>query len=733
MNEKPLGKLSVVVPARNEAGNVAGTVRGLRRELTQAGIDHEIVVVDDGSTDDTRQVVAALGADVPELRLVENTGAHGFGRAVACGLDAAVGDAVVIYMADASDSPADVVAYWQKLNEGYDCVFGSRFIRGSKVVDYPLHKLILNRVANAFIRLLFRFDLNDTTNAFKAYRREVIEGCRPFLSPHFNLTVELPLKAIVRGYSWTVIPISWHNRKEGVSKLKINEMGDRYLFIVLYMWLERTFVPHDYERPQGQSACGAAGLLPRRGAFLALLGVLAVCALVRLIGLHTYPVLAVDEGLWTLQARDLVLFGDPYMNGLRQMFLSPLHFATTWGLFLFAPATCFSVRGLNAVVGLLSVYLLWRWLAAEMGTSRSLWVAALVGLSFTMSLVNRRAYLESGVILFSVASAAFAVPASRRRLPLLAVGVAALLLYKSNACYLLPCLLVPASGERFLGGAARRLGWVAVGVCLALGVFVLVSRVDTEGFVGAFRFELQKGDAAYAVFRVGRFGLFPGYVRESLVGLVRGNTDLAVLSAIALVGAPLAGMFRQRLMLKLWLWLLIGYAFLLAQGFQHSQFFVPLIVPAGALTVLVVTRLAGQRGVIRVAFLVAGLLFCSLNVMRVGYGWLRAREQNPPLEAVRWLEGARSSDSAILTCPEIAAAREWRSYAFHRIFRPYEFETAPSLGAFVREKGISTIVMDDWESPSLLLGREFAAELAGYEAAGNGTGWTAYDTRRDEP
>jgi dolichol-phosphate mannosyltransferase len=149
-------------------------------------------------------------------------------------------------MADESDDCRDVVRYWHILGEGWDAVFGSRFVRGGGVIDYPRHKLLLNRMANLFLRLLFGVPLNDFTNAFKAYRRTVIEGCRPFLSPHFNLTVELPLKTIVRGFSWTVMPITWRNRRAGESKLKIKEMGSRYLFVALYCWLEKYFSRGDY-------------------------------------------------------------------------------------------------------------------------------------------------------------------------------------------------------------------------------------------------------------------------------------------------------------------------------------------------------------------------------------------------------------------------------------------------------------------------------------------------------
>jgi dolichol-phosphate mannosyltransferase len=158
------------------------------------------------------------------------------------------GDAVVIMMADESDSPGDVVRYWEKLNEGHECVFGSRFIKGGGVVDYPRLKLLMNRFVNFWIRHFFRIPLNDTTNAFKAYRREVIEGCRPLISPHFNLTVEIPLKAIVRGYTWTIIPITWRNRRAGEAKLKLKEMGSRYFFIIAYVWLEKFFSRGDYRR-----------------------------------------------------------------------------------------------------------------------------------------------------------------------------------------------------------------------------------------------------------------------------------------------------------------------------------------------------------------------------------------------------------------------------------------------------------------------------------------------------
>lgn len=253
-SQKKLQLLSIVIPARDEEGCIELTVSHLHLELEHHGIAHEIVVVDDGSSDRTWEILTGLKEKIPQLRALQNKGLHGFGRAIIKGLDVATGDGVVIMMADESDDSRDVVRYWEELNKGFDCVFGSRFIKGGGTVDYPWVKLTINRMANKFLQLLFGIGLNDTTNAFKAYRKTTIDGCRPLIAPHFNLTVEIPLKAIVRGYTWTIIPITWRNRRTGVAKLKIKEMGSRYLFIVLYIWLERSFSRGDYHKDGLQQA-----------------------------------------------------------------------------------------------------------------------------------------------------------------------------------------------------------------------------------------------------------------------------------------------------------------------------------------------------------------------------------------------------------------------------------------------------------------------------------------------
>ena len=242
-------KLSVVIPSYNEAKSIEKTVRQTFDTLQKYRIDHEIVVINDNSKDNTIEVLEQLKQEIPTLVYYTNEGPNGFGFAVRYGLKRFTGDCVAIMMADLSDDPLDLVRFYHRMIEdNVDCVFGSRFVKGGKVIDYPFHKLIINRIANTIIRMVIGTRYNDATNAFKLYKKETIEGIEPLMAPHFNLTIELSLKSIVRGYTYSVVPNSWRNRKEGVSKLRINEMGSRYFFILMYCFIEKFFSKGDFKK-----------------------------------------------------------------------------------------------------------------------------------------------------------------------------------------------------------------------------------------------------------------------------------------------------------------------------------------------------------------------------------------------------------------------------------------------------------------------------------------------------
>lgn len=241
-------KLSVVIPLHNEEKCVKPVVENLACALEANKIEYELILVNDNSTDSTARILDALAKTNSAIVALNSQPPKGFGRAIRFGLHNVSGDSVVIYMGDGSDEPEDVIKYYHKICEGYDCVFGSRFIRGSKVTGYPGIKLLLNRLGNKLIQLLFLLGYNDVSNAFKAYRIEVIKAIQPLVSQYFNITVEIPLKAIIRGFSFAVVPINWHGRESGVSKYNIRVLTRKYFFSILFVLLEKVLLKEELKR-----------------------------------------------------------------------------------------------------------------------------------------------------------------------------------------------------------------------------------------------------------------------------------------------------------------------------------------------------------------------------------------------------------------------------------------------------------------------------------------------------
>ena len=237
--------LSVVIPAYNEEENIKPTVIEIITVLRKEQIPFEIIVVNDNSKDKTPEVVKSIQSENKEVILVNRTPPGGFGRAIRTGLENFSGDIVVIVMADLSDDPFDIVKYYRKIEEGYDCVYGSRFTQSSIVRDYPTYKLIVNRIINTMIQLIFLTKHNDLTNAFKAYRSYVIKNIAPLHACHFNITIELSLSALIRQYKIATVPINWYGRKWGQSNLKLRAMGRRYLATLIKIWFERLLILDD--------------------------------------------------------------------------------------------------------------------------------------------------------------------------------------------------------------------------------------------------------------------------------------------------------------------------------------------------------------------------------------------------------------------------------------------------------------------------------------------------------
>ena len=237
--------VNIIVPLKNEEKGIKNLIESLMPVVSKIDKKINISLIDDHSIDQTWNIIKKYETEIDRITGYKNTNSSGFGNALKFAIEKNTDDALIIFMGDCSDNPQDIVQYIKYLDEGYDCVFGSRFINGSSLKNYPFLKLIINRLANNFIKILFWIKYNDITNAFKAYKKETLDSCYPIISQHFNINAELSLKSIIRRFKYKVIPISWTNRKEGTSKFQIKEMRNRYFFIIFYIFLEKLLMKED--------------------------------------------------------------------------------------------------------------------------------------------------------------------------------------------------------------------------------------------------------------------------------------------------------------------------------------------------------------------------------------------------------------------------------------------------------------------------------------------------------
>ena len=230
--------LSIVIPVYNEDKQLHITIKKINK-ISKRIKDYEIVFIDDFSTDNTKQIIKKSIRANKKIKYYKNI-KKGLGSAIGLGINKSTKKFVCIFMCDNSDDLSDLMEYYKIINKNnLDAVLGSRFLKNSRITNYPILKMVLNRIFNYIVKIIFLSNYNDFTNAFKIYKKKTLKELMPIVSDHFNVFLELPLKIIIRKYKYKIIPISWRGRKIGVSKFKISELGSMYIFTLLYCLIEK--------------------------------------------------------------------------------------------------------------------------------------------------------------------------------------------------------------------------------------------------------------------------------------------------------------------------------------------------------------------------------------------------------------------------------------------------------------------------------------------------------------
>ena len=222
--------LSIIVPAFNEEENIAGVIEKIENSVD---IEHELIVVNDHSSDRTPLIAKDLSAKFSNLRPVDNLNDKGFANAIRFGFSQARGELIIPVMGDLCDDLATLKEMVNKINQGYDVVCGSRYIKGGGRIGGSKIKGFLSSLAGWSLYYLLGIPTHDIANAFKMYKKKVIDRIN-IEATSFEVSMELPLRAYYAGFRITEVPSIWKEREKGKSNFKMLKLIPSYLR--LYLW-----------------------------------------------------------------------------------------------------------------------------------------------------------------------------------------------------------------------------------------------------------------------------------------------------------------------------------------------------------------------------------------------------------------------------------------------------------------------------------------------------------------
>jgi len=212
----------------------------------------EMVPVDDRSDDDTRKILLKMAKKYPQVQPVfrnhdgEEKG-NTMGKTLIFGTKSAKGDIIIWTMGDLADDPSTYTDIIQKLNSGYDMVFGSRYMPGGSRGNLDLIKAFLSSWGTRLARLLFGIPVHDITNAFRGFRKVMFNNII-LTSTGFSISPEFAIKAYLAGYRLSEVPTVYTNRVAGLSSFKLYYMTVSYLKLYFSLFIKYIILrqKHDF-------------------------------------------------------------------------------------------------------------------------------------------------------------------------------------------------------------------------------------------------------------------------------------------------------------------------------------------------------------------------------------------------------------------------------------------------------------------------------------------------------